>query len=738
MRIILFLLFTFWLTQPVLSQHPTKAQMDEEMQQSLKDIRKQITDQEKDIATAKANHEDVETIQEMEKQLAMMKKMLGMLDKTSSLVNTRPQIPADNTIPLAKYQSPIVPIPLRQPVVAPTEVQAKNRLLWYHGKKLNDSMLVTTKKMVVLYSKKRNMVIVKPDEKKDSTFVNIVANLSKSRQWTNNYFNKLATTKNSFFDYPQALMTLKEFGHLEDAFNKIAQNTISLPAPGSAWGTVITNTSPSQSGPYPEFEMTPEEKPAGLEDMYRALMDLMNHPPSMDFPPPPEEEFSLCYYCDPAKQSAYDKEVDDWGEAFFDYESKLISGGIGIFRAIALLGFGGPDADQVNYPSIPTLEQDVNKAMKLGWDRMEEKINKLTELYGHDVHRQTAVIQKVLGFDRQKQLMGLTDDNSTVNAGELVDDMAKDFTNYMNQEINAKNYDVVFNYTLLLSLQRQVHLLGGTDATSKMLDELSERVVNFNRFELTVDMDFALQFVDTEDKPFIKATGSLSLSDNVYVSLGRMGCKWQLYLTNADYRNGDENDFRLPIKVNSGTKLVKQGDSWITYPYSGPTDMLMVFPSFRISFCQGGGSDSAMTDVLRYKIDDLSPYANSMDKDYTIDLLQYANKMFVSIDKGENNMDQNIDLMGEMMSTGANAHIEAPTGNTLLDQLQVEYLVNLQQHEMQKRLTESSKVPKTVILFDAVNNSAVLVDSNTDTANKEKNIDLTKGQIRLKVVHAPR
>ncbi|MGZ8559364.1 MAG: hypothetical protein ACXWWC_13560, partial [Chitinophagaceae bacterium] len=75
MRIVIFLLFIFLLAKPALSQQPSKGQMLEQMQEAKKDILKQIADQEKDIGIAKANYEDVETIQEMEKQLATMKKM---------------------------------------------------------------------------------------------------------------------------------------------------------------------------------------------------------------------------------------------------------------------------------------------------------------------------------------------------------------------------------------------------------------------------------------------------------------------------------------------------------------------------------------------------------------------------------------------------------------------------------------------------------------------------------------
>ncbi|MEO6135069.1 MAG: hypothetical protein ABIP35_07945 [Ginsengibacter sp.] len=89
-------------------------------------------------------------------QRAMVKEMLG--NKIGAVINKVEHV--------KKMASPIVKIPLKQPLQVPTQAQAKDHLLWYKGKKINDSMLVTTKAMLVLYSSKRNMVVVEPQKKR--------------------------------------------------------------------------------------------------------------------------------------------------------------------------------------------------------------------------------------------------------------------------------------------------------------------------------------------------------------------------------------------------------------------------------------------------------------------------------------------------------------------------------------------------------------------------------------------
>jgi len=93
MRIIFFLLLTFLLAQPVLSQEPTKKEMQAQMLQDITDLKKQIVDLEKDIVTAKANKDDEETIKEMEKELVQLKQQLATMENLS---NTLSKIPASS------------------------------------------------------------------------------------------------------------------------------------------------------------------------------------------------------------------------------------------------------------------------------------------------------------------------------------------------------------------------------------------------------------------------------------------------------------------------------------------------------------------------------------------------------------------------------------------------------------------------------------------------------------------
>ena len=57
MRIILFLLFISFFSQPILSQVPTTKEMQAQMMEAINEMNKQIAELEKQIAEAKKNKE---------------------------------------------------------------------------------------------------------------------------------------------------------------------------------------------------------------------------------------------------------------------------------------------------------------------------------------------------------------------------------------------------------------------------------------------------------------------------------------------------------------------------------------------------------------------------------------------------------------------------------------------------------------------------------------------------------
>ena len=392
-----------------------------------------------------------------------MKKMLGIIDKVAT-IDPQKKRTVETVNSVAPYTSPYIRF-YKQPVVIPTKAQAKDRLLCYTGKKINQNTLITTTGRVIQYDRQNNQVLVQYNERKDSTTLKIISNLNRSRQWTNNYVNNTAARKNSFFDYPLVMMAMKEFDLIEQDFNKLADNTVQLPGTGAnpmAMNKPVYLNKNGVGGPNIFYE-TKLSYPPDLDEWARQahqeLMDLMNHPPPLDFPPPTKQQFDLCFSCDNSLQEKYHKDRDEWNDKFAEYEIKLISTGLAIERQYALLG------GNISESAIPNLVQDIDKAAAFAFQRLNQKVDLLVQRYGQDVYRQETVINNLLALSRKQTLLGADADESKGQAlQQKVSDLLNDktFEQFIDQRIEAKDYNVIFNYALLLGRERVKQLLGAS------------------------------------------------------------------------------------------------------------------------------------------------------------------------------------------------------------------------------------------------------------------------------------
>src|SRR5690349_10637613 len=116
---------------------PSKTEMQAQMKQTVADARKQREDVRKQIADAKANNSDPESIKQLENQLSSLDLMIEMLDKTSIPDGSHPKTLARSKTIEPTLASPFTPIQnLKRPFQIPKKTEAKDKLLWYKGKKL--------------------------------------------------------------------------------------------------------------------------------------------------------------------------------------------------------------------------------------------------------------------------------------------------------------------------------------------------------------------------------------------------------------------------------------------------------------------------------------------------------------------------------------------------------------------------------------------------------------------------
>jgi hypothetical protein len=703
---------------------PSKNEIEAQVKEAKAEAQVQIKEMEAEIAAAKKNGENPETIAEMEKNLAMLKKMLGIVDKVA-----KAKKPGDNNVEgvnsVAPYRSPYIKF-FKQPVVIPTEAQAKDKLLWYRGKKINQNTLITTRGRIIQYDRQNNRVLVQLNEKNDTNFLKVVANLAKSRQLTQKYINQKSAEKNSFFDYPLVMMAIKQYEIIEKDFDRIVNNNLKLPGTGAnPIVEYIYESSSNNSGPSANSDGAIDPY---IEQQYEYIKSLINNPPPLDVAPPPKQEYSLCYYCDPGAQERNEREKEIWSDGFNEYEVAIMSRVLGIERYYQLKGLDGDSQVGTMFSG------ELGNAWSFAYDRVQRKIEILKQRYGDDIYRYVAVVSTVLGWERQRQLLGMASDDAGYEFKVFESGV---FEKFITDRIAANDYDVIFNYAMILGFARQKQLLGYVKDDEDVYGSLIEAVLKHNRFALTLDLDFELHMGG--DKPIIIATGTMTTKQKIYLKLGRTNdCKWQFYRFDANYDLGgmtQEAVYMIPLVITGGTKKVRKEEDYVTYPYTGPTDITMPFPSFRISFCQTSRMDSAYMEIMRYEAENL-PACNT-EEDYCLDMLGYANKLIVSQFNTYSNRTEVTNIIDEMTNLSTSPVTIDPTGYAKLDKMQANFKANNKQQEFHQRTKETSKMENTVILFEAQNGSPFLINATHNATNSELAQTVKKGIIKLKVVNEP-
>lgn len=733
MRLILFFLFLFF-TSCIITEAQVKptGNQQAEMQQAIDEIKKEIRKLEDEIKRTT----DPEEAASLKKELASLKSMLSMFEKTSKPLSQSPA-PVKNQ-PVKNTPSPITPVVLKQPYTIPTAAQATDRLLWYKGKKINDSTLVTVKGMVVQYNKnnkKRSLVKIQPLKKTDpfDSMVVEFTNGEKRKEALINQFDKL---KNGFLFYPELRTALAIYDDLTERMSSVLKNTIELPEmtlPATAQPEPLPM--PVAKGPALD-EQLPDTIPGKNKDEWTAMKEALDRqmalaeqlyqqlPPVHSFPAPPLHEPGMCSNCDPAIIKKQRLQDSLWLEQYQGKEQRINQMVLGAERQMALLGMEG--GDMILF----------DKLMK----RAVAKATILFERYGDEFRCSKVVMQVVLGLERQIQLLGMSDSISFNGSLFLLKKLGM-YEQYLEEQIKAKNHDFVLNLASHLGYLRQKALLGTNEHPETAADDIIQQWLQYNRFELMIESDFIVEKRDEEGELQFKATGALAPKEKTYGMLISYNCKYKMIPYTVDYTNAALKDVSINMHVRSGTKTIKdENGKLVNVPYSGPDSYFLTFPDCIIDFCNQQQTDSAWMHTFTGK-EGLPVQADHLayttSKTYQIDFLIMANLVFVTNDLPQN--EQNFENVSQDLFTTMGGFEGSGVGGSKLDKLKTQYQGKMKMDEHRKSIQNLVNDQQSILTFRANNKQTVVTDLFTDTKRKleEEGLDLTRGLIHFKIVHAP-
>lgn len=619
---------------------------------------------------------------------------------------------------------PIIPINLKSSVTPPTPAQAEDRLLWYKGKKVNDSILVTTDASLILYSKKRDIVVVQTNSKKDP-WLKTIKKMEAIEQDKQKLVDAAAGKPNSFFLYPHITATIKNYDQQNEDYAKALQNVVPLPE------AIPTTALRSYSSGYASKRFVfIGGVPAAVKQAFEETIQKKKNYPSLDFPPPPQENFGACYKYDGIAQNQHYIDRYRWQNEFTKYEKDLVHRALSIFKTIETLKLNAdPEAIQIH--------AGLEDVIAFAFARMKNKIDLLLRNYGKDFTRLPAVIQMTISIERQKQLLGAGEDSSAETIGKIIS-LLDGFEEYIEQQMAARNYDVVFNVAFMIGIERQRQLLGATDEKSPP-DFFYKIFLPFNRFKIEMDVDFAM--VADEDYKYVAAAATLSTRKDHHVTLiPYKNGGFTMLLTNTiykpdeedigqelDYHSAESGKYDLELKATNG--YLKAGDyNGSTYSFEG-AEMLSHLPVGRIYFCKGkedtlylqgfypkGGGTSSLAYWMHYELNHMFHSSHeSLEEDASNSL-------------GEQ----------EEFQRRRKAYEVEPSGFEKLDKMQNQYNIVEQYQKNVENVATKLLSKDAMILFDAENGEPEIMNASNDVSGKIVDvIKINKGIIRVKIVHDP-
>lgn len=731
-----FLLFVFLIAAGFTAEAQVKptGNQQAEMQQAIDEIKKEIRKLEDEIKRTT----DPEEAASLKKELAGLKSMLSMFEKTSKPLSQSPTPAPVKNQPVKNTPSPITPVVVKQPYTIPTAAQATDRLLWYKGKKINDSTLVTVKGMVVQYNKnnnKRGLVKIQPLKKTDpfDSLVIEFTNGEKRKEALINQFDKL---KNGFLFYPELRTALVIYDDLTERLAGVLKNTIELPEMPL---TAATNSEPLPmplaKGPALN-EQLPDTIPGKNKDEWTAMKEAMDKqialaeqlyqqlPPVNSFPAPPLHEPGMCSNCDPKiiKQQRLQDSI--WLEQYQGKEQMINEMVLGVERQRGLLGMEGGDTSF------------LSRMMR----RAVAKATILFERYGDDFRCSKVVMQVILGLERQIQLLGMSEGISFKGRLFLLKKLGM-YEKYLEEQIQVKNHDFVLNLASHLGYLRQKTLLGANENPGAAADDIIQQWLQYNRFELMIESDFIVEQRDEEGELQFKATGALAPKEKSYGMLISYNCKYKMIPYTVDYNNAALKDVSINMNVRSGTKTIRdENGKLVNVPYTGPDTYFLTFPDCIIDFCNQQQTDSAWMHTFTGKDDtqlQVDHLAYTTSKTYQIDFLIMANLVFVTNDLPQN--EQNFETVSQDLFTTMGGFEGSGAGGSKLDKLKTQYEGKMKMDEHRKGIQNLVNDQQSILTFTANNKQTVVTDHFTDTKRKleEEGMDLTRGLIHFKILHAP-
>lgn len=244
-----------------------------------------------------------------------------------------------------------------------------------------------------------------------------------------------------------------------------------------------------------------------VKNDYHQVMDyykqhVKGHYNDLNIPPPPAFEYN-CYACDSNLRKVYDTTVEHYARDFMHPEDSIIRKGLGILHDLAITGYSQEDGMDPQLEPAFKYSKDPSRAGPCAYIELHDLYNAVFETTYHlylraeklvranqnNFKAAKAILRTYLSICRNWELFSGSEHAFESMQGYLSSLIQQNIDFYHNA-LTHNDWRTIGNIPFIISLYREVELLGANDQDfDKYLARLQKIV---NGFKLSIEMDIKI------------------------------------------------------------------------------------------------------------------------------------------------------------------------------------------------------------------------------------------------------
>ena len=436
------------------------------------------------------------------------------------------------------------------------------RLIWYKGKKINDTMLLTPSGRRISFSPRSATVTVNiPDAK--NIFLPIIKGIKKNDE-RREYIARLVTS------LPEKHCFIITVPIINRVFDRIEDRTLE-------WQSNKVPLTVESSRPEilsPALTESWKDLPTWVEVDYEEIKKFLNRISKLeqfDPPPPPDSEFDYCFPCDSSRQRNFRHDSKAFMDTYLGEER------INLDKITDILHyFSNRRAKHLMHDtaSAKWMEPELMAGAADILERMELKMRAVWKKYSNDVKKLPFLMDQISSALRYNQLLGRDPDPGFPSFNEISAHAIRESVKFIDKLSRERDYRIILNLDWVMDIFRMAEIMDITN-TLPLQNSVMDFVYNV-RFKVSSDGDAAM--ANEQTNLSAKMTG-----ENIYVAIADANCRLRWKLMGPDTLKLIHKLEKAQMKVSDQNPAYTGTRKWMTEP-----------AAFKLDFCNEVERDSVL------------------------------------------------------------------------------------------------------------------------------------------------